>query len=67
MSDSIKSTRRDFLHTTAAAGAVGMAAPYFVSASALAQPGKPGPNDKINIGLIIGSIFSPCHWGIFSF
>jgi predicted dehydrogenase len=41
--------RRDFLRT---AGAAGMAVPYFVSSSAMGQPGKPGANSRINVALI---------------
>ena len=41
--------RREFLYT---AGAAGFAAPYLISSSALAQPGKPGANDRLSIALI---------------
>ncbi|MHC4401941.1 MAG: Gfo/Idh/MocA family protein [Planctomycetota bacterium] len=45
-------SRRAFIGKTAAAGAVGAAAPYFVSAKALGQGASPGANDKIHVGLI---------------
>ena len=45
-------SRRDFLGTATAAGAAGVAAPYFVPCSALAAPGQPGANDRIQVGLI---------------
>ena len=41
-------SRRDFL----GAAAAGAALPYFVPASALAAPGQPGANDRIQLGLI---------------
>ncbi len=41
--------RREFLRT---AGAAGLAVPYLISSSALAQPGKPGANDRLSIALI---------------
>jgi len=49
MSESSDTSRRDFIGK---AVAVGVAAPYFVPASALGQAGKPGANDRIQIGLI---------------
>ncbi len=52
MPDSNELSRRDFLGTTAVAGVAGAAAPYFVPARALAGPGKPGANDRIQLGLI---------------
>ncbi len=52
MSKSSKLSRRDFMATTAIAGTVGVGTPMFVSSSALASPGKPGANDRIQIGLI---------------
>jgi predicted dehydrogenase len=48
-----RSTRRQFLDTTAktlAAGAIG--APLFVARRALAAPGKTGANDRITVGAI---------------
>ncbi len=45
-------SRRQFLQRTAAASAVGMAAPYFVSPSALASTTRAGANDRLQIGLI---------------
>jgi predicted dehydrogenase len=44
-------SRRDFMQT-AAAGAGGVAAPYFVPSGVLAQPGRPGANDRIQLALI---------------
>ena len=41
-------SRRAFL----GAAAAGAAVPYFVPASALAAPGQPGANDRIQLGLI---------------
>ena len=52
MSKSSKLSRRDFLHTTAKAGALGASVPYFVSASALGQAGRPGANSRLQLGLI---------------
>ncbi|OHB84230.1 MAG: hypothetical protein A2V98_11915 [Planctomycetes bacterium RBG_16_64_12] len=49
MPESCKHSRRDFVRTAAACG---VAAPYFVSASALARAGAPGANEKIRLGLI---------------
>lgn len=45
-------SRRTFLRQSAAVGAAGMAAPYFVPASALASPRQVGPNDRLQIALI---------------
>ena len=45
-------SRRTFIQKTAVAGAVGVAAPYFVSARALARQSQPGANDRLQIGLI---------------
>ena len=49
MSDANKPSRRKFLQTATASA---VAAPYVVSASALGKAGKPGANDRIQIGLI---------------
>ncbi|MEZ6078045.1 MAG: twin-arginine translocation signal domain-containing protein [Pirellulaceae bacterium] len=46
------STRRAFLQHSAMAATGAVAAPYFVPASALAAPGRPGANDRINVGYI---------------
>ena len=46
------STRRDFLRHTSTIAAGAVIAPYFVPASALAAPGRPGANDLINVGYI---------------
>jgi len=45
-------SRRAFIHKTAAAGAVGAAAPYIIPAAALGQEGKAPANERIQIGLI---------------
>ena len=45
-------SRRSFMQQTAMAGAVGMAAPYFVPAHALASATRVGANDRLQIGLI---------------
>ena len=45
-------SRRRFIGKSAAAGAAGAAVPYYVSAKSLGQDGRPGANDKINLGLI---------------
>ena len=42
-------SRRQFMGASAVAGA---AVPLYVSSSVLAQPGKPGANDRIQVGLI---------------
>jgi predicted dehydrogenase len=52
MSQSSKLSRRRFIGKTAVASAAGAAVPYYVSAQALGQDGRPGANDKINVGLI---------------
>ncbi len=44
-------TRREFLKTTAAAGAA-LALPNIVPASALGGEGKPPPSERINLGII---------------
>jgi predicted dehydrogenase len=49
VSGHIESNRRRFLAQTAAAG---VAAPAVISPAALAATGKPGPNDRIGLGLI---------------
>jgi len=49
MTAATEPVRRDFLRTV---GATGLAVPYLVSSSALAQPGKPGANDRLSIALI---------------
>ncbi len=45
-------TRRKFLKQGVTATAAGISAPYFVPASALAAPGRPGANDRVIIGFI---------------
>ena len=52
MSKSNEVSRRSFIRKTAAAGAAGVAVPYFVSANALGRAGSMGANDKIQLGLI---------------
>ncbi len=52
MSDPKSLPRRLFLKRAAAAGATAAAMPYFVPASALAAPGRPGANDRVIIGFI---------------
>jgi len=52
MSQSKLASRRRFMRRTAAAGAAGVVAPYFVSASALASEKRPGANDRIQLGII---------------
>lgn len=49
MSEVNKSSRRQFLQTTAASAVV---APYLIPASALGTEGKPGANERIRVGLI---------------
>ncbi len=49
MAESDKLARGGAVRTAAASS---MAVPYFVSAAALGQAGKPGANDKLNIALI---------------
>ena len=46
------STRRAFLQHSAMAATGAVAAPFFVPASALAAPGRPGANDRINGGYL---------------
>ena len=45
-------SRRTFLGNTAVAAAASVAAPYVITSGVLAAPGRPGPNDRINIALI---------------
>ena len=52
MSKPTRTSRRRFMEKTIATGIGGLSVPYFVSADVLAQPGKPGANDRIQIGLI---------------
>lgn len=52
MKSSEPMSRREFLEKSACLGAAGASLPYFVPARALGKPGRPGPNDKIRIGLI---------------
>jgi len=52
MSERNDFSRREFVRRTATAGAVTAAVPYLVPRSALGQADKPGPNDRIHLGLI---------------
>jgi len=45
-------SRRAFLSRSAAVAAAGVAAPYVIPSGVLAAPGRRGPNDRINVGLI---------------
>jgi len=45
-------SRRDFMHTATTAGTIGLAAPYFVPASALGRADKPAASERLRIGLI---------------
>ena len=45
-------SRRRFLSHGASVAALGMAAPCFVPAAALAAPGRPGANDRVIVGVI---------------
>jgi predicted dehydrogenase len=45
-------SRRNFLGASARVAAAGLAAPYFVPATALAGAGRPGANDRVIIGMI---------------
>jgi len=44
--------RRDFLRNTAATSTAAFTAPYIIPRSLLAAPGRPGPNDRIRVGII---------------
>lgn len=44
--------RRDFLRHSAATTATVFSAPYIIPRSILAAPGRPGPNDRIRVGVI---------------
>ncbi len=52
MSDKKELSRRDFVRTTTAAGAIGVAAPYVVPSSALGREDKPAAGERITVGLI---------------
>ncbi|MCL2347141.1 MAG: Gfo/Idh/MocA family oxidoreductase [Planctomycetaceae bacterium] len=47
-----KKNRRDFLKTTAAIAAVGVASPMLIPRTALAQNGAAGANDRIIVGFV---------------
>ena len=51
MAESEEMSRREFMGKATAAGAA-VAVPYFVPSSALGGQGKPGANDRINLGII---------------
>ena len=52
MSESNELSRRGFLGKSAVAGGASLAVPLVVSSNALGQPGNPGANEKIGVGLI---------------
>lgn len=52
MKRSSKTTRRGFLRRSAAIGAGGLAAPYFVPAHLLGGPGRTAANDRVHVGVI---------------
>ena len=52
MSTNRRFSRREFVSTATKTGAIGVATPYFVPAGALGKNEKPGPNDRINLGII---------------
>jgi len=52
MSRSNELSRRGFMAAATAAGTVGVGVPMLVPGSALAAAGKPGPNERIQLGLI---------------
>lgn len=52
MSENRTVSRREFVSTAAKVGAVGVAVPAFIPRSALATADKPGPNGRIQLGLI---------------
>ncbi|MBM3887961.1 MAG: Gfo/Idh/MocA family oxidoreductase [Verrucomicrobia bacterium] len=52
MNNSPTITRRNFIKTTATAGAVGLAAPNVIPATVLGKDGKPPPSERIQVGLI---------------
>ena len=52
MSRQVRISRRRFLQSSAAAGAAGILAPHVIPRSALADPSRPGANDRIGIGYV---------------
>ena len=52
MSEKHKVSRREFISTAAKTSAIAVAVPTLAPRSALAAPGKPGANDRIQLGLI---------------
>jgi len=52
MSDNKKLSRRDFVRTTTAAGAIGVAASYVVPGSALGKDDTPAAGERIGVALI---------------
>ena len=52
MSEPSNLTRRRFIGRSTLVSTAGVAAPMFVSAKALGQPGRPGANERIHLGLI---------------
>ncbi len=49
--DAQKHSRREFFKQSAVV-TTGLAIPYFVPSSVLASPGKPGANDRVQVGMI---------------
>ena len=47
-----QTNRRSFLKKGATVAAVGLGAPYFVPATVLSGPGRPGANDRMGVGFI---------------
>ena len=47
-----QATRREFVKKSVALAAASSAVPYFVPATALGAPGRPGANDRIGVGFI---------------
>ncbi len=45
-------TRREFMRRSVRAAGVGVAVPYVITGDALAAPGRPGANDRIQLGHI---------------
>ena len=52
-------SRRKFLSRSAAAAGAGVALPYFIPRHVLAQPGKPGANDRVFCDVATASSESP--------
>src|ERR1035438_6807630 len=52
MSNSLKVSRRQFLSRTSLAAAAGVAFPAIIPSHVLGAPGRPGANDRIQVGVI---------------